>query len=72
MGLVPILGMLGFHDPHQGDVEQIKMQEIQKKLSEGEGLSSEEVDLFRKVNEKNTHYEQQAQKLLSGGFANYR
>ncbi len=68
MGVLPILGWLGFHDPNMGDMNQVKMQEIQKKLMEGQTLSGEETDLFRKTNSQNQRYEEQAQRLLTGGY----
>lgn len=66
-GLVPILGWLGFHDPHMGDQDQLKMNQIQKKLMEGQSLSTEESELFKRVNSQNQRYELEAQKLLVGG-----
>ncbi|MBI4406779.1 hypothetical protein HY571_02600 [Candidatus Micrarchaeota archaeon] len=68
MGVLPILGWFGFHDAQMGDTDQIKMQEIQKKLMDGHALSSEETELFKKVNSKNQKYEEQAQRLLVGGY----
>lgn len=67
MGVLPILGMFGFHEGAGG--EQVKMQEIEKKLMEGHSLSAEETDLFRQSQEKQNRYQESAHRLLSSrGF----
>ncbi len=73
MGIVPILGFLGFRESHGAMEEQVKMEEIQKKLMEGVTLSPEETDAFRKSQEKQTRYEERARQVLSSsGYSGHR
>ncbi len=67
MGILPIMGMFGFHEGGQGQGEEMKMQQIQKKMQEGDSLNSEETDLFHKQQEKQRRYEESAQHLLMNG-----
>ncbi len=64
-GLIPILSMFGFHEAHGS--EELKMQEVQKKMMEGQSLSQEEATMFRESQEKNARYEAAAHRLLAGG-----
>ncbi len=63
MGILPILAMFGFHESG----EEAKLGAIQKKLMEGEQLSAEEVEVFKRNQHKQASYEQRAQELLSSG-----
>jgi hypothetical protein len=66
MGILPILGMFGLHEGGGGG-DEMKMQQLQKKMSEGGSLSSEEMDLFKKSQEKNARYEETANRIMSSG-----
>ncbi len=72
MGVLPIMGMFGFHEAGHGQGEEMKMQEIQKKMQEGVSLSSEEIDLFKKQQEKQDRYNESAHRMLSSGFGGQR
>lgn len=63
MGLLPILGMFGFHE---GSGDEAKMNEIQKKLMEGHQLSQNEIELFKANQVKQANYEKRAQQIIGG------
>ncbi len=65
MGVLPILGMFGFHEGQGGEA---KMNEIQKKLMEGEQLSSNEIELFKENQHKQEAYNERASKILNRGY----
>ncbi|MFH1247019.1 MAG: hypothetical protein V1644_01435 [Candidatus Micrarchaeota archaeon] len=64
MGIIPILGWFGYQYHEGVSAEDVQLQEINKKLSEGHSLSSDETDLFRKSQEKQMRYEESAHRLL--------
>lgn len=69
MGIMPILGFLGFHETTgmhgQGGSDQIRMQKIQEKVQKGEDITNEDQDFLQHSQEKDAQFQQKWNSLTS-------
>lgn len=69
MGIMPILGFMGFHETTgmhgQGGLDQVKMQKIQEKVQQGQDLTSEETDFLQNTQEKEGQFQQRWNNLTA-------